>query len=55
MLVAHADALEWEFGAASDDQDLLIRQKQVAWMRETEMAVVVSDEQGEVEIQEMGT
>ena len=47
--LAHADALEWEFGAASDDQDLLIRQRQVAWMRETEMAVVVSDEQGEVE------
>ena len=47
--LAHADALEREFGAASDDQDLLIRQRQVAWMRETEMAVVVSDEQGEVE------
>ena len=47
--LAHADALEREFSVAGDDQDLLIRQRQVAWMRETEMAVVVSDEQGEVD------
>ena len=47
--LAHADVLEREFSAASDDQNLLIRRRQVAWMRETEMAVVVSDEQGEVD------
>ena len=47
--LAHADALEREFSVARDDQDLLIRQRQVAWMQETKMAVVVSDEQGEVD------
>ncbi len=47
--LTHADALEREFSVARNDQDLLIRQRQVAWMRETEMAVVVSDEQGEVD------
>lgn len=34
---------------ARDDQDLAVRQRQVAWMKETKIAVVVSDEQGEVE------
>lgn len=31
-----------------DEQDELFRQRQLAWMRETRMAVVVSEEQGEV-------
>jgi type I restriction enzyme, R subunit len=31
-----------------DEQDELFRRRQVAWMRETRMAVVVSEEQGEV-------
>lgn len=31
-----------------DEQDELFRQRQIAWMRETRMAVVVSEEQGEV-------
>lgn len=33
---------------AADEQDELFRQRQIAWMRETRMAVVVSEEQGEV-------
>jgi type I restriction enzyme R subunit len=32
-----------------DDQDEVFRQRQVEWMRQTRMAVVVSEEQGEVE------
>ncbi|MDZ7750410.1 MAG: type I restriction endonuclease subunit R [Gammaproteobacteria bacterium] len=31
-----------------DEQDELFRQRQITWMRETRMAVVVSEEQGEV-------
>lgn len=34
---------------AVDEQDLILRQRQIEWMLETEMAVVVSDEQGEVD------
>jgi type I restriction enzyme R subunit len=41
--------LERELAEARDDQDQVMRERQLAWMRETEMAVVVSDEQGEVE------
>lgn len=33
---------------AADEQDEVFRQRQIAWMRETRMAVVVSEEQGEV-------
>ncbi len=33
---------------ATDEQEEVFRQRQVAWMRETRMAVVVSEEQGEV-------
>ena len=40
--------LEAELKATTDDQELVVRQQQLAWMRETEMAVVVSDEQNEV-------
>tara|TARA_Y100001958_G_C21232193_1_gene558043 strand:+ start:1 stop:2610 length:2610 start_codon:yes stop_codon:yes gene_type:complete len=47
--LAYANELEREFNKARDDQDLLIRKRQVEWMRETEMAVIVSDEQGEIE------
>lgn len=41
--------LEGQLGQARDDQDLALRQRQLAWMRETRVGVVVSDEQGEVE------
>jgi type I restriction enzyme, R subunit len=40
--------LEAELKATTDDQELVVRQQQLAWMRKTEMAVVVSDEQNEV-------
>lgn len=33
----------------ADEQDEVFRQRQIAWMYETRMAVVVSEEQGEVE------
>lgn len=42
-------ALEAEQKDARDDQDQAVRERQIAWMRETEIAVVVSDEQGEVD------
>ncbi|GAB6905949.1 Type I site-specific deoxyribonuclease, HsdR family [Desulfosarcina cetonica] len=42
-------ALEKELTEAADDQDEQYRRRQLAWMRETRAAVVVSEEQGEVE------
>jgi type I restriction enzyme R subunit len=42
-------ALEKEFASATDEQDEQYRQRQIEWMRQTRMAVVVSEEQGEVE------
>jgi type I restriction enzyme R subunit len=41
--------LEKKVSWAVDDQDEVFRQRQVEWMRQTRMAVVVSEEQGEVE------
>jgi type I restriction enzyme R subunit len=41
--------LEKELASISDEQSIAERKRQVAWMRETLMAVVVSEEQGEVE------
>lgn len=35
--------------AAPDEQEEVYRRRQIAWMRETAMAVVVSEEQGEVD------
>lgn len=46
---ARIAALEAEQKEARDDQDQAVRERQIAWMRETEIAVVVSDEQGEVD------
>ena len=46
---AHVDELEKDFRVAPDDQDLLMRKRQVKWMQETEIAVVVSNEQGEID------
>ena len=46
---ARIDELEKALGQADDDQDLIYRKRQLAWMRETQMAVVISEEQGEVD------
>ena len=43
------DQLEKALGDAVDDQDLVYRKRQIVWMRETQMAVVISEEQGEVD------
>jgi type I restriction enzyme, R subunit len=42
------EELESELRAATDDQDRIFRQRQVDWMKETLMSVIVSEEQGEV-------
>ena len=42
-------ALEAELKGIDDDQELFVAQEKLSWMRETEMAVVVSDEQNEVQ------
>jgi type I restriction enzyme R subunit len=41
--------LEGELGTAADEQEEVYRRRQIDWMRETRTAVVVSEEQGEVE------
>jgi type I restriction enzyme R subunit len=41
--------LEKDAPSASDEQDEVWRQRQIAWMKKTEIAVVVSEEQGEVD------
>jgi hypothetical protein len=41
--------LEAQLPTASDEQDEQYRRRQIEWMRQTQMAVVVSEEQGEVE------
>lgn len=41
-------ALEAELKTVADDQERFVREQQLAWMRETQMAVVVSDEQNEI-------
>ena len=45
---ARIKALEVAQNSLGDDQEKVIRSQQIEWMRETEIAVVVSDEQGEV-------
>ncbi|NKX75753.1 type I restriction endonuclease subunit R [Rhodobacteraceae bacterium R_SAG3] len=45
---ARIAALESELGTITDDQERIQQESKIAWMRETEMAVVVSDEQNEV-------
>ncbi len=42
-------ALEKELASIADEQEALFRRRQLDWMRETRMAVVVSEEQGEVD------
>ena len=41
--------LEKELASIADEQEELSRRRQLDWMRETRMAVVVSEEQGEVD------
>ena len=41
--------LEKELASIADEQEELFRHRQLDWMRETRMAVVVSEEQGEVD------
>ncbi|MFV0437856.1 MAG: type I restriction endonuclease subunit R [Desulfopila sp.] len=41
--------LEAQLPQATDEQDEQYRRRQIEWMRQTQMAVVVSEEQGEVE------
>ena len=41
--------LEAELAKVMDEQEEIYRKRQINWMRETRMAVVVSEEQGEVE------
>lgn len=41
--------LEAEQGSSADEQEELYRSRQIEWMRETRAAVVISEEQGEVE------
>lgn len=41
--------LEAQLPKATDEQDEQYRRRQIEWMRQTQMAVVVSEEQGEVE------
>jgi type I restriction enzyme R subunit len=43
------DELEAELTNVTDEQELAYRQRQLAWMLETQMAVVISEEQGEVD------
>ena len=43
------EALEAERARSADEQESIFLRRQAAWMRETRMAVVVSEEQGEVE------
>lgn len=53
LIIKHWDEriheLEMELRKADDEQDEIYRRRQIAWMRETRAAVVVSEEQGEVE------
>ncbi|QTR45596.1 type I restriction endonuclease subunit R [Thiothrix litoralis] len=44
----HTRKLAKQVSYASDEQDLVWRTRQLAWMQETQIAVVVSEEQGEV-------
>lgn len=41
--------LEADLSSAADEQEEVYRRRQIEWMRETRTAVVVSEEQGEVE------
>ncbi len=42
------EELESELRSITDEQDVIFRRRQIAWMKETLHAVIVSEEQGEV-------
>ena len=44
----HAAKLEGEIASLTDNKERLALERQLTWMKETEIAVVVSEEQGEV-------
>ena len=44
----HIKKLEKESENVNDEQELIFRQRQLNWMKETRIAVIVSEEQGEV-------
>ena len=44
----HAAKLEGEIASLTDNEERLALERQLTWMKETEIAVVVSEEQGEV-------
>lgn len=46
---ARISQLEKELAEATDEQDMVARQKQLAWVKATRAAVIVSEEQGEVD------
>ena len=46
---ARIEELESQVSEAVDEQEEVYRRRQVTWMKETQVAVVVSEEQGEVE------
>ena len=43
------EELEREIRSGADEQEEIYKRRQIAWMRETVMAVVISEEQGEVD------
>lgn len=45
----HIEKLEAELHGNRDDEDEIIQRLQIAWMKETQIGVVVSEEQGEVD------
>lgn len=46
---AKIQQLEKQLPSATDEQDEIYRRRQIEWMKATQMAVVVSEEQGEVD------
>lgn len=46
---ARVAQLEKELTKVTDQQEAVFRERQLAWMRETQIALIVSEEQGEVE------
>jgi type I restriction enzyme R subunit len=46
---AQIERLQKELSLSLDDQESVYLQRQIKWLRETQMAVVISEEQGEVE------
>ncbi len=46
---ARIKALEKELGSITDEQESILKQRQIVWMHETRAAVVISEEQGEVD------